>query len=355
MPEKTMETRTARATVMSGRKFEIREYPVADPAPGTVLVRQELGGICGTDLHNWEFQRIGHDTILGHENVGVIDALGDGVDKDSLGNPVEVGDRIAVSPEGGIGFSPSEEEPYLRGGFSEFIYLSNPAEIMFIKTDLPPEIAVLAEPASCAAHCVSRGGIDFGDTVVIQGTGPIGLLALNWARVSGAGRLIVVGGPPGRLEMARRLGADLVIDIAEVADPEERKRIVRENTSQGKGADVVYECTGFLPAIPEGLDYIRYGGTYVVYGHFVDVGSFDCNPNQMLMRKNLRLEAGWGFEGKHFLRAIPMLEKHASLFEGFVSHILALEEVSKGFDALHGSYHLDGKDAIKIAVKGGAA
>ena len=90
-----------------------------------------------------------------------------------------------------------------------------------------------------------------------------------------------------------------------------------------------------------------------MYGHFVDVGSFDCNPNQMLMRKNLRLEAGWGFERKHFLRAIPMLEKHASLFDGFVSHILPLEDVSKGFDALHGSYHLDGKDAIKIAVKGG--
>ena len=81
-------------------------------------------------------------------------------------------------------------------------------------------------------------------------------------------------GPPGRLEMAKRLGADLTIDIAEVPDPEERKKIVRENTSQGEGADVVYECTGFLAAIPEGLDYIRYGGAYVVYGHFVDVGSF---------------------------------------------------------------------------------
>ena len=75
----------------------------------------------------------------------------------------------------------------------------------------------------------------------------------------------------------------------------------------------------------------------------------------MLMRKNLRLEAGWGFERKHFIRAIPMLEKHAHLFEGFVSHVLPLEDVSKGFDALHGSYNLDGKDAIKIAVEGGAA
>ena len=191
-----MGTRTARATVMSGKNFEIREYPIVDPEPGTVLVRQELGGICGTDLHNWEFQRINHDIILGHENVGVIDTLGEDVDTDYLGNPVKVGDRVVLSPSGGLGFSPSEEAPYLRGGFSEYIYLSNPSTNMFLKTDLPPEIAVLAEPASCAAHCVSRGKIEFGDTVVIQGTGPIGLLALNWARVSGAGRLIVVGGPP---------------------------------------------------------------------------------------------------------------------------------------------------------------
>ena len=219
--------RTGRATVMVGERFEIREYPVPDPEPGTVLLRQELGGICGTDLHNWEFQRMEFDVIPGHENVGVIDSLGEGAETDSLGNPVEVGDRVVLSPAAGYGFSPSEEQPYLRGGFAEYIYLWDP-ETLFIKTDLPAEIAVLSEPASCAAHCVSRGKIQFGDTVVIQGTGPIGLLALNWARVSGAGRLIVVGGPPGRLEMAERLGADVTIDIAEIPDPEERKKIVRE-------------------------------------------------------------------------------------------------------------------------------
>ena len=96
-----MATRTSRATVMSGKDFEIREYPIVDPAPGTVLVRQELGGICGTDLHNWEFQRIDHDIILGHENVGVIETLGEGVEADYLGNPVKEGDRIALSPSGG--------------------------------------------------------------------------------------------------------------------------------------------------------------------------------------------------------------------------------------------------------------
>lgn len=347
--------RTARATVMVGQNFEVREYPIPQPEPGTLLLKQELGGICGTDLHNWEHQHIKHDIILGHENVGIIETLGEGVETDDLGNPVKVGDRVALSPSGGYGFGQAEEAPYLKGGFAEYIYVSNPTTKVFIKTDLPPEIAVLAEPSACAAHCVSRAKIEFGDTVVIQGSGPIGLLALNWARVSGAGRLIVVGGPAGRLEMAERLGADLTINIHDVPDPEERKRIVRENSWGGNGADVVCECSGFLAAIPEGLDYIKYGGTYVEYGHFVDVGTFECNPNQMLMRKNLRLEACWGFEPHHFLRAVPMLEKHASLFDGFVSHILPLEDVAKGFDALHTTYHLDGRDAIKIAVKGASA
>ena len=276
--------RIGRANVMVGKRFEMREYPVPEPEPGTVLIKQELGGICGTDLHNWEFQRMKHDVILGHENVGIIDALGKGVETDSLNVPIQIGDRVALSPHSvESGFLPSEEKPYLRGGFAEYIYCGNP-KTMFLKTNLPPEIAVLSEPAACAVHCISRGKIQFGDTVVIQGTGPIGLLALNWARVSGAGRLIVIGGPLGRLEMAQRLGADLTIDIAETPDPEERKRIVRENTPQSKGADVVYECSGFPAAIPEGLDFLRYSGTYVEFGHFVDVGTFECNPNQMLMR-----------------------------------------------------------------------
>ena len=99
--------RTARASVMAGKEFEIREYPVPEVEPGRVLVKQELGGICGTDLHNWQFQRLGFDVVLGHENVGRLDALGSGVNEDAAGNPVQVGDRVVVSPHLGVGFSRS--------------------------------------------------------------------------------------------------------------------------------------------------------------------------------------------------------------------------------------------------------
>ena len=346
--------RTARASVMTGREFEIREYPVPEVEPGRVLVKQELGGICGTDLHNWQFQRLGFDIILGHENVGTLEALGAGVSEDAAGNPVRAGDRVVVSPHLGVGFQPADRVPPLRGGFGQYLYLWDSRNV-FLKTDLPAAIAVLTEPSACAYHCVSRARIQLGDTVVIQGTGPIGLLAIAWARRAGAGRLIAVGGPAGRLEFAERLGADLVIDIDEVPDAEERKRIVRDSTPRRAGADVVCECAGFLAAIPEGLDYLRYGGTYVEFGHFVDTGTFECNPNQMLMRKNLRLEAAWGFESSHFVRSLALLQRYASLFEGFVSHVIPLERVADGFHALDSNYRLDGRDALKIAIAANGA
>jgi len=347
---------TAKASVMVGEKFEIREYPIPEVEEGTILLKQELGGICGTDLHNWEHQRLSGSIILGHENVGIIDKLGKGVTHDHIGQPVQEGDRIILVPgtnKGAYGFLQSEEAPYLRGGFSEYMYLWNP-DTVFLKTTMSPEVAVLTEPYTIGVHGVMRSGMQFGDTVVVQGSGAIGLLTLVCARLSGAGRLVLVGGPPGRLELGKRFGADLTIDIAEVPDSEERKQIVKDFTPRGEGADVVFECAGFLGAIPEGLDYLRQSGTYVEMGHFVDVGTFDCNPNTMFMRKNLRFEAVWASRPEHFVRALPVLEKRDSPYEDLISHTIPLERVAEGFDALHSGYSLDGKDAIKIAVAGGA-
>ena len=348
-------SRTGRATVMVGERFEVREYPVPELEPGTLLLKQELGGICGTDLHNWEYQRLEHNVILGHENVGIIDQLGPGVEADHLGRPIAPGDRVILVPgtnKGAYGFMPADDAPYLRGGFAEYIYLWNP-DTVILKTEMPAEVAVLTEPFSIGVHGVMRSGIQFGDTVVVQGSGAIGLLTLVCAKVSGAGRLIIVGGPPGRLELAKRLGADLTVDIAEVPDPEERTKIVLENTPRGEGADVVFECAGFLPTIPEGVTYLKRSGIYVEMGHFVDTGTFECNPNQMFMRRNLRFEAVWASRPEHFIRALPILERNEFPLADLISHVLPLERVAEGFNALHSGYRLDDRDAIKLAVRGG--
>ena len=348
--------RTGKAIIVYGQDFSVQEFPVPDPAPGTVLLRQELGGICGTDLHNWQ-QGIAEPTFMGHEAVGVIDALGSGVSVDYLGNPIKEGDRVVFHPRNsGIPYGfrtiPAEDPPF-SGGFSEYIYLAD-AENCFVKFDAPAQVGVLAEPFAVGVHSVMRGNVQIGDTVIVQGSGAIGLMTLVVAKLSGAARLIVVGGPADRLALARRLGADVTIDIEDVPSVEERSALVMAATPRGEGADVVFECAGFLPAIPEGLGYVKQDGTFVEVGHFVNIGSVNINPNTQLLRRNLRLEAIWGSRYHHFVRGLAILEKNELPYADMVSHVLPMERIGEGFDALNGSYRLGDETVVKIAIGSGA-
>ncbi|MEM7539823.1 MAG: zinc-binding dehydrogenase, partial [Chloroflexota bacterium] len=334
-------TTTGRIVVANGQNFEIQEHTVPDPPAHGLLVKQELAGICGTDLHMWQ-NGIPRETVLGHENVGIVVAMGKDVKTDYVGNPVKEGDRVIFAPgttggEGAYGFMPP---PSFFGGFADYIMLSL-AETCYITTTAPPEVAVLTEPFTVGVHAVLRGGVKLGDTVVIQGSGAIGLLTLVAAKVSGAGRLIMVGGPAHRLALAKKLGADVVIDIDDVTSVEERIELVKSHTDGGKGADIVFECAGFLPATIEGLQYVRHSGCYVEVGHFVDMGSIELNINQLMMRRNLTFEAIWGSKYDHFVRGLPILERNELPFAELVSHTLPLERVLDGFNALDQRYELD--------------
>ena len=343
-----------RAVVALGQDFVIREYDVPSPEPGTMVIKQEMAGICGTDLHMWQ-NGIPKETILGHENVGIITALGAGVSEDFVGQPLKEGDRVIFQPgtsggQGAYGFQINPDQaPHFYGGFADYIYLGLPGTCI-IKTDAPPEVAVLTEPFTIGVHAAMRSNVQLGDTVVVQGSGAIGLVTLICAKLSGAGKLIMVGGPADRLELARRMGADVTIDIEAVPSVEERTELVLKETTRGKGADVVFECAGFLPATPEGLGYVRQSGTFVEVGHFVDMGSIDFNINRLLMRKNLTMEAIWGSSSEHFVRAMPILEKNEFPFADMVSHALPLERVAEGFQSLNGDYRLGGETAIKIVL-----
>ena len=255
-------TRTGQAVVTVGKEFSIGEYTVPDPAPGTVLLQQELGGICGTDLHNWQ-KGIERATMLGHENVGVIEALGKGVTTDYNGTPIREGDRVVFHPRNTVMASGhgGGGEPF-SGGFADYIYLSDP-ESCIIKSESPPQVGVLAEPFTIGVHAALRAGVKIGDTVIVQGAGPIGMMCLIAARISGAGRLIVIGGPAGRLELARKLGAHETIDIMAVPDADERREMALSMTPGRAGADVVIEAAGFLPAFPEGLELVKEDGVFV--------------------------------------------------------------------------------------------
>lgn len=343
----------ARAVVVKGQMFAVQEFEVPDPEPGTVLLKQEMAGICGTDLHYWQhgFDR---EVVLGHENVGIVAALGQGVTHDSLGRPVKEGDRVVVQPGIPRGFGYGfQSPPHFHGGFADYLYLNLPGTEWW-RTDMPPEVGVLTEPFTIGVHAVDRSRIRIGDTVVVQGSGAIGLVTLIAARISGAGKIIMVGGPAERLALGRKFGADVTIDIAEVPTVEERTEQVMAETPRGQGADIVFECAGFLSATPEGLGYCRSSGMFVEVGHFVDMGSIDFNINRLLMRRNLSLEAIWGSQTEHFIQALPILEKGDIPFGDMVSHVLPLERVADGFDALNGTYHLGDETVCKIVLSADA-
>jgi threonine dehydrogenase-like Zn-dependent dehydrogenase len=349
--------RTGQAVVVHGQTFDLREMEVPDPGPGTLLLRQELAGICGTDLHNWQ-KGFAEPTFLGHENVGVIEAIGSGVTQDYVGNTLAVGDRVIFHPRrNGFSYGFQPERPGLppfSGGFGDYLYLTD-STACFIKTTAPAQAAVLIEPFTIGVHAVLRANVQLGDTVIVQGSGAIGLLTATAARLAGAARVIVIGGPARRLALALKLGADVTVDIGEVPDVAERKELVLSHTPRGAGADVVFECAGFLPAVPEGLEYIRQDGTFVEVGHFVDTGSVSINPHRHLLRRNLRLEGVYGSQPVHFVRGLPLLERGDFPYEEMVSHILPLSDAARGFDALNGTYQLDGETVVKIALRGSAA
>jgi len=159
------------------------------------------------------------------------------------------------------------------GGRVEYCYLYPRTSLFRLPDKLPVEALVAS---GCAAptmvHAAEKADIHVGHTVVVQGRGPVGLLGLVVARESGAGKVIVMGGPKERLQMAQQWGADATMDISEIKSPKDRIQFVKELSLSKNGADVVLECSGVPSAFAEGAQFARDGGKYIIVGQFMDAG-----------------------------------------------------------------------------------
>jgi L-iditol 2-dehydrogenase len=352
--------------------FRIEEFRLPEPAPGAVLLRQELAGCCATDAHTYLGQwPADFPVIMGHENVGIVEAIGSGGATDFLGHELRVGDRVIARTSNcgacyecraarrprrcrhlrvRYGFASAQEAP-LSGGYGEYLYLSSPLTTFMLKIDTRPSIAALHEPLGVAAHAVRRAQPKLGSTVVVQGSGAIGLFTLGLARLAGATRAIVVGGPAERLELAQAFGADVVVNIDELRTPEERLRVVLEETPGGLGADVVYGCVGKTAAWAEGISYLRDGdGRFLEVGLAGDDGPTSFNPSTHLVAKNATFIGALGMAEEDSLTAVRVIESQRLPLEQAVSHQLPLTRVADAMAALNGDYRLDGRAAIKIAI-----
>jgi threonine dehydrogenase-like Zn-dependent dehydrogenase len=345
---------TFKAAVLNEFKtpVSLREFPLLESVePLSALVRVEMAGVCGTDVHLWKGQlAIPLPNILGHETVGRIEKLGEALKQDWCGNPLQIGDRITWSPSlacgqcfycrekrqptrclnrkaYGISYN-CEEPPHCNGGYAEFIYLRPGSAIFRLDETLTTERVIGAGCAlNTAIHGIERMGIGWGDTVVIQGAGPVGLAALAVALDQGAGKVIVIGGPEERLNHAMRFGACEGINIETARLPQERIQRVRDLT-RGYGADVVIECVGSPEVVPEALEICRDGAKFLVLGHYGDAGEVSINPH-IITRKQLQLFGSWGSEHRHMAQALGFLGSKGKRFpfEELVTHRFGLEKV----------------------------
>jgi L-iditol 2-dehydrogenase len=319
-----------------GAPMELRTFDRPRLDAGAVLLRTLGSEVCGTDVHLAKGQLAGvpYPIIPGHVSVGVIEEIGRGPVLDVDGEPLAVGQTVTFLDVYGscgrcwfctvghattrcpsrkvYGVTLSADEGLL-GGWAEYIHLRPGVHIVALGRGLDWR-AFLS--AGCgmptALHAVSLGEIQFGDTVLVQGAGPVGLSAAVLAQLRGAGQVIVIGGPEVRLAAARRFGADTTIDISTTTEPE-RLAAVRELTG-GRGADVTIEATGVPAAVPEGMRLTRDAGRYVVVGQYTNAGDATFNPHLDVNQKHLDVRGCWGSDVGHLYRSVQVMAKYAGQF-----------------------------------------
>jgi len=362
-------TGIAAAVMTAPGAVELREFPRPEPEPGAVVLDMRLSGICGTDKHTFRGEtlqyagtpherQIGYPLICGHENVGVIAAIG-GADAvpDGAGRPLRVGDRVVPAANvtcgrcwyclsgqpyylcermedygNSLGCS---EPPHLFGGWSEQMYLLPGTGLFRVPDAVPDELAVLTEPLA-VTH-----GIDtarrlrepaFGESVVVVGVGPLGLCHLIKARLLGCGRLIAIDLLPSRLALAEDLGATLALRADELEADQLAER-VRAHTD-GRGADLVVDASGVPETFPTCLRLVRTGGVLVEAGAFVDLGPVGVNPAADICTRNVTVLGIGGELLSDYAPALELLARNRDRLplDRIVTHHLPLSRAQEAVE-----------------------
>jgi len=371
------------ATLVKPFHYELREYPLPDPAPGCVLIKMQFSGICGTDKHTFQGyttqyggRQLEFPIIQGHENVGTVAAIGgDGTYTDFEGIPLREGDRVVVGANVSCGQCyycrhdfpyyccenttdygnnlSARNPPHLFGGWSQYMYIVPGSFLVKVPDDLPSEIAVLTEIFAVSVgldrakqmSAFPNESFRFDDTVVVLGAGPLGMCFLMKARMLGAGNIIAMDLSDYRLNFAKRVGADYVVNAGN-SSASERLQIVRELTN-GRGADMVIECAGVPQSVPEALDMLRIGGLLVEAGNFSDLGEVPLSPHRHLCAKNVRILGVGGEEPAAYGPGMRQMARYMRQYplQEFVTHRFGLSDVDEAMQKAMA------RDSMKVVLQ----
>jgi threonine 3-dehydrogenase len=320
----------------AGPGLELVEVDVPTPGDGEVLLRMEAAGICGTDLHlfewdDWAADNLVPPRILGHELAGTVVATGRGVTR------VKEGDLVGVEShlEDWTCATCRRGDPHLcqnlrvigvhaDGGFADQVVI--PEGNAIESNGLDPAVVALQEPMGNAVHAAFVEPID-GRSVLVTGCGPIGLCAVGIAKAAGASVVVATDTEPFRLELARTMGADLAKDGT---DPEADARI--RDATGGDGFDVVLEMSGAAPALDQALRVMARGGRISLLGIFGEPPTVDLS--ERVIMQGLRLHGVYG------RRIYDTWDRTQQLLRGgldvspIITHRLALDDWERAFELI---------------------
>ena len=355
--------KTMRSVMCYGpHDYRLEEIPVPDVGPGEVLVRILGAGICAGDVKCFvgaplfwgDEYRQGYcqpPVTPGHEFVGEVVTLGEGA---AAKYGLTISDR-AISEQivpcwecrfckrGQYWMCDGKHDVYgfrqrARGAMAEYMLFPADAINHKVPNSLTPRQAVYIEPLACAIHAVQRGEIELGDTVVVSGCGALGLGMVATARLKNPGCLIALDLQPSRLEVAKKCGADLVLNPLEVDVVEEVRKL-----TQGYGCDVYIEATGHTQSVIQGLHMIRRLGTFVEFSVFGEPVTVDWT----IIGDTKELNIHGAHLGPYcYPLAIDMLVKGQVPVDDIVTHAFPLEQFGQAFQMV-----LESKDSIKVMLE----
>ncbi len=335
--------------------MRVEPRPTPELGPGEVLLKVEVASICGTDvkvLHRALQGQPAGEFIMGHEYAGTVAALGPGVDE------FQIGDRVAVEVHkgcercencikgwytsclnyGDLAKGHRAKGLTCDGGFAE--YAVNHINTLYrLPDNLTFEQACMVTTAASPLWAIDlMGGYVAGETVLILGPGPIGLMAVQLLKSLGAARVILSGTRDSRLEIGKRLGADVTINVRK----ENLGDRVREIT-HGKGADSVLECAGGPTSMQEALENVKRGGRIGVVAWYAGPVQMDMN---LAVRSNVRIYAARGEGGMNCGRSLALMSAGQILADPIITHHFALDQIHEAFRT-----YVDRIDnALKVAI-----
>ena len=328
---------------------EIGDMPRPTIGPGEVLVRVHACGVCATDVKTFVrgHPHIGSGTVLGHEMTGVIE--------ESQNGEWEVGERVVVAP-----YVPCEECVYCRrgqftlcqnlfaasaepGGFSEFIRVP----LVLVQKGLfrlPKQLdfvaGTLVEPLACSYHGLEALALKQGESFLVIGDGPMGLLQTILARAIGASPLVVAGMTPARLAIAARY-ADCVIDVNTANLPEEIKKLTK-----GAGMDKVIVSVGQAQVAEDAVALVGRGGALNFFAGLPSGSRVSIDPNR-IHYDEIKLIGTFGFAPSHFAHALESLTWNAGQFRELITSTVPLEGLEQAF--INSSHYEGVKTVAKLA------